>query len=75
MSTSLRSKWTHYDRIGADALNEIDILDYDHRAYGCFKLDDDLKDVNAQNYAWFAGEIHWGMYYSKTFEDPEKGIA
>jgi hypothetical protein len=24
-------------------------------AYACFSLDDELKDVNAQNYAWLAG--------------------
>ena len=39
LATVILHEWTHYDRIGGDALNDIDILDYAAGAYKCFKLD------------------------------------
>ncbi|KAF2420944.1 hypothetical protein EJ08DRAFT_738444 [Tothia fuscella] len=43
-------------------------------AYDCFKLKEDEKDLNAQNYAWFAGEAFLTNACSKTFEDPKVGV-
>lgn len=74
LSMIMLHEWTHYDKIGSAALNEMTVEDYARGAYDCFKLEDDDKGENAQNYAWFAGEIHWGMYCPKTFEDPKEGI-
>ncbi|KAG4444235.1 hypothetical protein IFR05_000332 [Cadophora sp. M221] len=72
---TLMHEMTHFNSIGAAGRGGIAILDEVGGAYDCFKLDDDDKGDNAQNYAWLAGDAYWAQKCSKTFKDPSVGVT
>ncbi|KAL9108046.1 MAG: hypothetical protein Q9227_007152 [Pyrenula ochraceoflavens] len=90
LAMTLLHEMTHYNSIGAAARGGLAIIDVDKGsgAYDCFKLDDDDKGDNAQNYAWLAGSTKFDLavlliidkeaYFAgkcdKTFKDPAQGV-
>lgn len=71
---TLLHEMTHFEDIGADAHANERIIDLKSGAYDCFKLTDEQKRGNAQNYAWFAGEAFWSVQCDRTFNDPAPGV-
>ena len=65
---TLLHEMTHVRAIN-DAINE-QVIDTASGSYKCFMLADDAKTLNAQNYAWFAGEAYWSRQLNKEFTDP-----
>ncbi|KAI9802277.1 MAG: hypothetical protein M1833_001783 [Piccolia ochrophora] len=74
LSLTLLHEMTHYNRIGSDARGEIAVIDVKSGAYDCFKLSNDDKGDNAQNYAWLAADAYYSKTCDKTFKDPEVGV-
>ena len=64
---------THYDKVKTAVDERTD--DIASGSYKYFRLDDDQKTVNAQNYGWFAGEAYWSRKFNMEFTDPTPNVC
>ncbi|XEV04525.1 hypothetical protein FSHL1_009812 [Fusarium sambucinum] len=72
LGSILIHEYTHYDNLVNGILSKLGTDDHAYGPYDSQQLSREDKLDNADNYSWFANELHWTIICGKSFDAPTK---